>query len=49
MQNSEIFDNYKKKKNEASSLQKQPLFKVEIILWYSVLTTLPGVVSLLEA
>lgn len=48
MQNSEIFDNYRKK-NEASSLQKQPLFKVEIILWYSVLTTLPGVVSLLEA
>ena len=48
MQKSEIFGNYRKK-NEASSLQKQPLFKVEIILWYSVLTTLPGVVSLLEA
>ena len=48
MQNSEIFDNYEKK-NEARFLPKQPLFKVEIILWYSVLTTLPGVVSLLEA
>ena len=48
MQKSEIFDNYTKK-NEASSTQEQPLFKAEIILWYSVLTTLPGVVSLLEA